>query len=371
MAIIGYFENASDRQSSGNIRETPEYSRAFTVRVDDPNTSLLDIAAAPGIHYGDVHPEDESVYVTNVEVTAEGDSLLIYKVRYTYSIVTAEAVSGGASAAANAAAGGAGGSAPPPDPLSLPVDYWSGTSSLYQQETFQDAAGNPLVNTAGTPFPRGASRDKVEQQLTLTRSYAINQYGLMMQHCGFVGYVNSTAWPGTGDGSEIGWWRLSGSNWAFREQSSGGVRLPYYEATFNFSYRRGLTFDASKMVWLGGNGIQANYGSKVPPWAGMVPSMGYDELAQAPNAMFPKMVRTPIMRAIEYRNCAGAPITPPAGDPNDPCEWPIAEEVTEPQPLDIDGRLCAAGKPPALILINTLPGVVDFHTHFGDPDPTT
>ena len=84
MAVVRSFENVVDRSSTGEIRRVPTYKRTFTVRCDDPDTSMVDIAKAPGIGYGDAHPHDKSCFVTTVDVDADGDSMLIYTVSYGY-----------------------------------------------------------------------------------------------------------------------------------------------------------------------------------------------------------------------------------------------------------------------------------------------
>ena len=77
MAVVNSYENVVARSSSGEIRNSPTYNRTFTVRCDNPDTSMVDIANAPGISYGDPHPHDASCFVTNVDVDADGDSMLI------------------------------------------------------------------------------------------------------------------------------------------------------------------------------------------------------------------------------------------------------------------------------------------------------
>lgn len=367
MSIVGFFENTKDRTGSGTIREAPEYRRSFTVRVDNPNESLLAISSAPGIRYGDLHPDDNSVYVKTIDVVAEGDSLLLYRVTFTYGLVTDESVSGGAEGAGGGGGGGGGGgAAQPPDPLVLPIDTWSGSAGLYSTQRMLDVLGNPIENTAQVPFAEGVTIDAVEGRLTLVRSYAVNEFDTMISHLNCINKVNNAEWPGVGKGSEVGWWRVSDASWNFRQQSSNGSTLSYYEATFGFAYRRGLSkFSPAGIWWTSWNEqTETAFNNTVPPWCPMLVSKGYTRRVGGK--------QVPITRPIEYKNCAGNPIAPPAGDPNAPCDWPTEEPVTEPFPLDVGGDPCGAGEKPCLIVVNTIgpDNMADFGNIFGSPRPS-
>ena len=373
MSIVGFFENTLDRSGGGAIREAPEYTRSFTVRVDDPNTSILEIGNAPGIAYGDLHPDDPSTYVIKINVAAEGDSLLLYRVTYTYGIIEDEKVSGGAEASGGGGGGGGGGSTPqPPDPLTLPIDTWAGAAGVYSEVSRTDVSGQAIENTAHVPFPNGFPIDKVEGRLTLTRAYAIDSFDVMIKHFNCVNKVNDAEWPGTGAGSEIGWWRMSDASWNFRQQSSNGSTLSYYEATFTFSYRQGLTAEdlqrlgIDHVLWTG-SVDQNDFGNTVPPWCPLVPSMGYEEIKNIVT-----MEIGPITVPIEYKNCSGLPVQPPAGDVNSPCEWPTEERVAEPRGLTLHGRATMPGEKPCLIVVDGIGprGKVDFHSYFKTPRPS-
>lgn len=372
MSIVGSFENTLDRSGGGAIREAPEYTRSFTVRVDDPNTSILEIGNAPGIAYGDLHPDDPSTYVIKINVAAEGDSLLLYRVTFTYGIIEDEKVSGGAEASGGGSGGGGSTPPQPPDPLTLPIDTWSGAAGLYTSVSYTDVLGEIIANTADVPFPSGVSMDKVEGRLTLTRAYAIDSFDQMIEHFNCVNKVNSTEWPGIGAGSEIGWWRMSDASWNFRQQSSNGSTLSYYEATFTFAYRRGLTTkDINALgvdhIWWTSDIAQDQtaFGNTIPPWCKLIPSMGYQE--KAPNNEL-----VPITLPIEYKNCSGQPVQPPAGDPNSPCEWPTEERIAEPRGLDLFGRAIKAGDKPCVIVVNGIgpDGMADFADFFKSPRPS-
>ena len=70
MAVVTNFENVVARSSTGEIREAPTYKRTFTVRCDNPDTSMVDIANAPGIKYGDPHPHDRG-HTTSQQIAGQ------------------------------------------------------------------------------------------------------------------------------------------------------------------------------------------------------------------------------------------------------------------------------------------------------------
>ena len=372
MSIVGFFENTQDRSGSGTIREAPEYRRSFTVRVDNPNESLLAIGSAPGIKYGDLHPDDPSTYVKTIDIAAEGDSLLLYRVTFVYGIVADESVSGGAAGAGGGGGGGGAGSpAQPPDPLAIPQPTWSGSAGLYSKVMGVDAEGVMLTNTAGTPFSAGVAFDRAEGKLVLTKYYAFDAFSQLVEDMGLLNFVNSDEWPGTGVGSEKGSWRLTDGSWNFRQQSSDGSTLSFYEAQFTFAFRRGPAYVQGQMRWshtktaAASNAYQAQWGSYVPGCCPIIVSQGYEMLDAATGK------RVAIERDIDYKDCSGNPVSPPSSGPNTPCEWPTSEKITEPMPLDINGQVVPPNTTGALVIVNSIgPWKIDFKTRFGTPIPS-
>lgn len=374
MAIVQTYESIADRSASGVIRESPTYRRSFIVRVDSPATSLKEIGDAPGIRYGDQHPDDPTTYVTNVDVSAKGDSMMLYQVDFTYGISTDEAVSGGATAAAAAGGGGGSGGVPPPDPLALPFDYWSGSSSFYNVRKQVDVYGNTIANTAGVPIAGGVEVQKVELQLILNKFYAFDDFASLQSHCYLTGSINSEPWPNNfvGIGSRPYGWRLSGASWNFRQQVSDTATLNYYEGVFTFSYRTPMQLDWSKMrysSWLTSATAPPKFKYPyVTPWCPWIASKGYTQLKDGGNIVNPND-REAILQQVEYKNCSGDDVDPPATDDNFPCEWPTSEPVSEPAALDVNGKAASQASLPAIVIADVISedNVVDFHTYFGSP----
>lgn len=379
MAVSNFYESIADRQATGTIRQSPTYSRTFMVRVDHPGTSLKEIGQAAGIQYGDPHPDDPTVYVIQVDINAVGDSMMYYGVTYQYGIVDNEDVSGGAAAAAQAEA--AGEPVTPPDPLALPVDYWSGSSSLATEYRETDQADKVVRNTAGVPIAGGAETSVPQAQLILTQHIPLSSFFRLNDLALSIGDVNQDFWPQKYDnpnftllGSEPGSWRVNSVDWAFKQQISDTAVLSYYEARITFAYKRAVLYDATKHYYSskgffgGPNTINNDETNQhwVSPWCPWLASKGYMYFDKNENEL------KEITAKIEYRNCKDEVIQPPEGDENEVCEWPRRERVSEPQPLDINGQPVAPGDDDcAIIVVDTIPKekAKKFHPVFGSPNP--
>ena len=62
MAVVAVEELISGRGVSGRVRDSFKYTRAFLIQTDAPATSMVAIAQAPGVTFGQPHPDDNSVY---------------------------------------------------------------------------------------------------------------------------------------------------------------------------------------------------------------------------------------------------------------------------------------------------------------------
>jgi len=373
MAVSNFYESIADRQATGTIRQSPTYSRTFMVRVDHPGTSLKEIGSAPGIAYGDPHPDDPTVYVIQIDINAVGDSMMYYGVTYQYGIVASEDVSGGAIAAAQAEASGGGQPVSPPDPLALPVDYWSGSSSLYTVNRQVDAHGNVICNTAGVPIAGGVEHSSTEAQLVLTKHIPIKDFLKVSKLAMSVGSINEDVWPDKGDfathGSERGHWRVNTVDWSFKSQVSDTDSLAYYEVRITLGYRVGMWYNPDKHVYSSGGNKSID--GWVSPWSPWLASKGYHMIAPIPFEQAGQLGKITV--PVQYYDCDNNPIDPPEqDDPNAPCEWPVWEPVAEPMPLDKDGYQVLPNQDTAAIVIaDTIhpDKIIEFHTAFGSPNP--
>ena len=215
MAIVQTYEIAEGRGVSGTARESLQYTRAFAVKIDDPATPMDEIAQAPGIVFGSPHPDDPSVFATSFDCSIS-DDLLLYTLNVTYQ----------APALIDASTDGPGSY----DYAVVPADTWSGSSSVAAVPISTDKDGEAIVNTANTPIP-DLQADKAYASLSLTRSYATAAEAATALTT-YSNKINSDAWAGTA----LKTWKCQGGSWQKQTQSSNGVNLTYYSATFNFAY---------------------------------------------------------------------------------------------------------------------------------------
>ena len=222
MAVVESYEIAEGRGVSGSARDSLKYTRSFAVKVNSPDTPMDEIAQHPNIKFGDQHPDDKSVFATSFDCSVS-DDLLLYRLNVTYQ-------------APNVADASSDGPGSKPDKsgsydyAAVPADTWSGSSSVAAVPISTDKYGEAIVNTANTPIP-DLQADKAYASLSLTRSYATAAEAATALTT-YTNKINSDAWAGT----DAGTWKCQGGSWQKQTQSSGGVNLTYYSATFNFAY---------------------------------------------------------------------------------------------------------------------------------------
>ena len=387
MAVVRNFENVVARSSTGEIREAPTYKRTFTVRCDDPDTSMVDIANAPGIKYGDPHPHDALCFVTTVDVDADGDSMLIYTVSYSYTRpVNDLSITGGTpedptqpDLNPNT----------PPDPLKIPEGYWNGGSALETRQSsttrgYGDVSGQAVRMTNGRPLTSGVVMDFASEQLVLTNYYTswddVANIGLNVDR------MNLESWPVSATNTAYGplAWKIVSYNWSFKQQSSEQQRLEYYEVQ--------VTFKRS-ILWKYKDGTHVLQGfpppveSKIkagtvgiPATLPMIASAGFQE------SVYPKLLNgsedyskdpigvTPIQTKVKYFNCDGDEVENPNGsgvDPDSPCaEFPYYENTTEEVPLNTYGKAVPPKTEGCIIVPWTEEyPLADFTTLFGNGPP--
>ena len=215
MAVVGVNEIQTDRAVSGKFREAFTYTRGFRVRCDSMKTSLLEISQAPGVTFGQPHPDDPSCLAMEFDAKPDGDTLLVWKVTIKYTL-------------------------PPkqerdqedPKPGTLPTDQWSGSSSVTSVPATQDKDGEPITNSAGVAFG-DVEKDQADYSLNLTRAYADLSFDADLREC--TNKVNAAAWAG----GEKGEWKCQGGRWQKKTENAGGSTFTYYSVDWQFDYREG------------------------------------------------------------------------------------------------------------------------------------
>ena len=226
MAIVQTYEIAEGRGVSGEARQSFRYTRAFAIKVDDPATSMAEIAQAPGILFGSPHPDDPSVFASSFDCSVSGD-LLLYTLNVTYQAPELiDATTDGPGSGGENGEDGDGGY----NYATAPADTWSGSSSVAAVPISVDKDDEPILNTANTPIP-DLQADKAYASLSLTRSFptALAAADALVQ---YANTINSTGWAGTPAKT----WKCQGGSWQKQTQSTGGENLTYYSATINFAY---------------------------------------------------------------------------------------------------------------------------------------
>jgi hypothetical protein len=226
MAVVSQAESIDDRSVSGKFRETMTYGRSFIVRIDDPNTPLPDIAQAPGVQFGDPHPDDPTVYAMEFDCKPRGDSLLLYSVTVKY--YTPATPQGDSPDNSEPPGGGGGGPG-------LPGDIWTGGTSVTSGPCWLDNTGEPITNSAGVALP-DLTMDIAEFTVSLTRCYTgLSFIGILAEK---TNKVNADPFLGMPKHT----WKCQGGRFSKKIENASGVTFVYWEVTFEFAYRADTWF---------------------------------------------------------------------------------------------------------------------------------
>ena len=149
MSVIAVREVTDGLGGSQNFGESVKTKRTFAVTVDDPATSLIDIAAAPNIDWLDVHP-DLPVYCVGIDPENDGDPFH-YKVTFRYDLLQ------------------------PQERHKLPWErewkfsYDSATTTAPALVHYNDGNNSPklIVNSAGDPL-EGLEREQSEWVIAIS-----------------------------------------------------------------------------------------------------------------------------------------------------------------------------------------------------------
>lgn len=214
MGVINYLEVVSERSVSGKYRSPYNYSRSFLVRVDTLNTSILEVALAPGIRYLSSHPDDPACLMQDFSCQAADESGLYYRVTFKYEPLAPNEDQ-------NQTPGGG---------LVFPVDAWSASGSITSGPATVDKDDKPIVNSAGDPVPE-LEKDHAEFRINLTR--CVSDLSWTSVAMDYTNAVNSGGW----NGSDARTWKCHFQNAAKRQESSDAGVLEYWETTWEFVYR--------------------------------------------------------------------------------------------------------------------------------------
>lgn len=210
------------KSRQAGIDGNPTYTRIFLVRVKTVNPDLSQVAAAPGINWRDVYPDDANAYLVESSTQQEGDSAFHYKVTYQYKYLDeSEKI-----------------------PWQRPPQF-SFSGSLASAPCFwhyPNAGDNEtkqiIVNTAKDPLS-GLDRDEGEFNVTI--SYNQKPPFDYVKAQLYVGAINSDTWSGglpkTWKCQSITANRKIETIPGVNPSTDPPVRVVYYETSVSIAYR--------------------------------------------------------------------------------------------------------------------------------------
>ena len=212
MAVVAVLETARGTGVSGKFGESFTFTRKWIVRVDSPFTPRTLISRAPGIVFGAGHPDFASHKAMEFDCTEESGDGMMWSITVRYYLPPSDNT--------------------PSASTGMPVDSWSGSGSTITIPVFEDKDGAKIVNSAKDPL-EGAERESSEFTLNLTKCYPDLSWSPIAKNQSNT--VNSSTW----NGSPARTWKVALKSATKKEatSSSADTTQPYWETTWEFSYR--------------------------------------------------------------------------------------------------------------------------------------
>ena len=212
MAVVAVLETARGTGVSGKFGESFTFTRKWIVRVDSPFTPRTLISRAPGIVFGAGHPDFASHKAMEFDCTEESGDGMMWSITVRYYLPPSDNT--------------------PSASTGMPVDSWSGSGSTITIPVFEDKDGGKIVNSAKDPL-EGAERESSEFTLNLTKCYPDLSWSPIAKNQSNT--VNSSTW----NGSPARTWKVALKSATKKEatSSSADTTQPYWETTWEFSYR--------------------------------------------------------------------------------------------------------------------------------------
>ena len=212
MAVVAVLETARGTGVSGKFGESFTFTRKWIVRVDSPFTPRTLISRAPGIVFGAGHPDFASHKAMEFDCTEESGDGMMWSITVRYYLPPSDNT--------------------PSASTGMPIDSWSGSGSTITIPVFEDKDGGEIVNSAKDPL-EGAERESSEFTLNLTKCYPDLSWSPIAKNQSNT--VNSSTW----NGSPARTWKVALKSATKKEatSSSADTTQPYWETTWEFSYR--------------------------------------------------------------------------------------------------------------------------------------
>lgn len=212
MSVVVCVETARGTGVSGKYGESFTFTRKWIVRVDSPSTPRTLIARAPGIVFGDGHPDFSNHRAMEFDCTEESGDGMMWSVTVKYYIPPVDKT--------------------PDDATGMPKDAWSASGSTITIPVFEDKDGETIVNSARDPL-EGVERESSEFSLTLTKCYADLAWSAIAKNQSNT--VNGSTW----NSSPARTWKVAFRSASKKEatSSSANTTKPYWETVWEFTYR--------------------------------------------------------------------------------------------------------------------------------------
>jgi hypothetical protein len=212
MAVVATVEIARGTGVSGKFGESYVFTRKWIIRVDSPSTPMDSILRAPGVTFGDAHPELASHKLMEFDLAEESGDGMVWSVTVKYYIPPAELT--------------------PDAATGLPKDCWSASAATTTIPVFKDKDGALIVNSAKDPI-EGAERESSDFSIVLTRTY--DDLSWSSQAAQYSNTVNATTWNASAPRTVKCAFRSA--NKKALTGGEGTDASPYWEVVWEFQYR--------------------------------------------------------------------------------------------------------------------------------------
>lgn len=217
MAIVRAERRVGKRTAAGKFGESNTFVEVWDVRTDSITESMLALVTAPGVGFGDAHPDMASCKAMEWDLSAADDSGLWWTVTVKYYV-------------------------PPPgktiEPAtSLPAPLWAASGGSHTIPAYDDKDGNIIKNSAGDPL-EGLEAESQEYAWTLTKSYSLSAspswdtIATQYANC-----VNSDTWSGQAARTWKCSFESAQKKTIVSQSGSTQTSTVYWEVTFKFRFR--------------------------------------------------------------------------------------------------------------------------------------
>lgn len=215
MSVVAVIETAKGTGVSGKYGESFTFTRKWLIRVDSPDTSRVEIAQAPGVAFGDGHPDAATHLAMEFDCTEASGDGMIWEITVRYYMPPAGNT---------------------PDPVTgIPTDTWAASNSTTSVPAYKDKDGESICNSAGDPL-EGVEKDDDGFSLTLTKFYDGGaNYNWSATARDQSNTVNDSSW----NGSAARTWKVEFRSATKKPLTDGGGSSTkyYWETVWEFRYK--------------------------------------------------------------------------------------------------------------------------------------